>query len=805
MSEWMGGFFEKRFGVQPERTVRVVHTLGIMGAALLFSALATLVMAFNAFFVDQSLATLNVGDPAPRDIIAPQSTTYISAVLTEQGRQNAVNAVEDIYDLPDPNVARQQTTLARRILDFVNNVRRDPYASLEQKASDISQITALGLTANDPITEALLELNDDTWRLVDEQIISVLERVYQQSIRDSDVETVINRLPNQVSLSFQERESRVVTEIVGDLVRPNTFVNTQETDAARETAAREFQPVERTFLAGQIVVGEGNIITAADYEALQQLGLLEVSAFERRQALLRAAAQSFVLSVIIMIVIGLFISRFHHELYQQPRFILLAAAIYLLFLAGARVIGVSDGELYIYPTTAMALLFVAIIGPEVAIITTLGLAVMMGFMIGQRLEVATLVTVSGLIGTLSLRRAERLNSYFFAGLMVALVNVMVVVVFNLGDSQARLSEDVLLPTLVLFGALNGVLSAAGATALMYLVTLLFNLPTGLRLVELSQPNQPLLQRLLRDAPGTYQHSLQVANLSEQATNAVGGNAELVRVAALYHDIGKALNAPFFVENQAEGLNPHDEMGDPYRSADIIIGHVTEGAQLARQNRIPQRVRDFINEHHGTTRVEYFYRQALAEAENPDTIDPQDFTYPGPIPQSRETAIMMLADSCESTVRARRPSNRQEIQEIVQGIIDARSRDGQLDDSGLTANNMKTIRIVFVDMLQAVFHPRINYPSSGTAHPATPAAPAKPPAAEKAAKASGGGAAGSSPKPDPDVPAAQKGGSAATVKEDDDVSPLPDVPPLPRRSVDADSSNHQSRSGQSEQDEGEKRD
>ncbi len=779
MSQWMAGYFEKRFSVDPERTVRVIHTLGIMGAALLFSALATLVMSFNAFFVDQSLATLNVGDPAPRDIIAPQSTTYTSEVLTEQGRDNAVSAVEDIYDLPDPNVARQQTTLARQILDFINNVRRDPYGSLEQKASDISQVTALNLTASDPITEAILEVDDETWRLVDEQIISVLERVYQQQIRDDDVENVISRLPNQVSLSFEPRETRVVTEIVGDLVRPNTFVNDVETTDARESAAAGFQPVERTFLAGQSVVAEGSIITAADYEALQQLNLLEVSVAERRQALLRTTAQSFVLSVIIMIVIGLFIARFYQELYQQPRFVLLAAAIYLLFLAGARVIGVSDGELYIYPTTAMALLFVAIIGPEVAIITTLGLAVMMGFMIGQRLEIATLVTVGGLIGTLSLRRAERLNSYFFAGLMVALVNVMVVVVFNLGDSQTRLAENVpLVPTLVLFSVLNGVLSAAGATALMYLVTIMFNLPTGLRLVELSQPNQPLLQRLLREAPGTYQHSLQVANLSEQATNAVGGNAELVRVAALYHDIGKALDAPFFVENQAEGLNPHDEMGDPYRSADIIIGHVTEGDKLARQYRLPQRVRDFIMEHHGTTRVEYFYRQALAEAEDPDAIDPMDFTYPGPIPQSRETAIMMLADSCESTVRARRPTNRQEITEIVQGIIDARNRDGQLDDSGLTSNNIKTVRTVFVEMLQAVHHPRINYPS------VTGPAPVRPPSDDKLGRGGDKPPAESlSPGPPEKANAVNPKPVPTGVQEEDDVSPLPDVPRLPRRNAD----------------------
>ncbi|MEL6269910.1 MAG: HDIG domain-containing metalloprotein, partial [Chloroflexota bacterium] len=462
---------------------------------------------------------------------------------------------------------------------------------------------------------------------------------------------------------------------------------------------------------------------------------------------------------------------------------MLSAGLYLLVLVGARIIGVEQGDLYIYPTAAMAMLFVAIIGAEVAIVATLGLAMMIGFMVGQRLDLATMVATGGLIGILTLRRAERLNSYFFAGLMVSLVNIVIIVIFNLGDSQIRLVEDApLFPNLVVFGFINGLLAAAAAMALMYLVTIMFNLPTGLRLVELSQPNHPMLQRLLRDAPGTYQHSLQVANLSEQATSAIGGKAELVRVAALYHDVGKSLNAPFFVENQADGVNPHDEMGDPYRSADIIISHVTEGGKLARQNRLPGRLRDFILEHHGTTRVEYFYRQALSDAEDPDSVDPMDFTYPGPIPQSRETAVMMLADSCESTVRARRPSSKQEIQEIVQGIIDARRSAGQLDESGLTTNDLKTIRTVFVDMLQAVFHPRINYPSSAS-RPATPSPSPPTPERTKTVETKKISPADSNPTRPATLNRSAVEEAMKVVPEeeqDDDVSPLPDVPPLPRK-------------------------
>jgi putative nucleotidyltransferase with HDIG domain len=320
---------------------------------------------------------------------------------------------------------------------------------------------------------------------------------------------------------------------------------------------------------------------------------------------------------------------------------------------------------------------------------------------------------------------------------------------------------------------------------MYLVTLLFNLPTTLKLVELSQPNQPLLQRLLREAPGTYQHSLQVANLAEQAANAIGANAELTRVAALYHDIGKMLNPAFFVENQADNVNPHDVLGDPYRSADMIISHVTDGDRLARQYRLPARIRDFIMEHHGTTLVAYFYRQAVGQADDEESVDVDQFMYPGPRPQSRETAVLMLADSCESTVRARKPTNKQEIADIVQQILDARMRDAQLDDSGLTTNDIKTIRYILIEMLQAVFHPRINYPTMpttrqerqpelatevATADLLDEGAPRLPEPARRAEPAPS--------EAPPRVPMVPAETGAPTIEDNDD-SPLPEVPPLRR--------------------------
>nr|MBA3871314.1 HDIG domain-containing protein [Anaerolineae bacterium] len=434
----------------------------------------------------------------------------------------------------------------------------------------------------------------------------------------------------------------------------------------------------------------------------------------------------------------------------------------------------------------------ALASAEVSVIGVLGLATLVGLMQNNSLEMAMLVGVGGLLATLTVRRPERLNGYFMPGLLVGLANVAVVLIFFQGDLTST-SNTVGIGTLILYSLVNGVLSATIALAGIYIATLLFNIPTGLKLVELSQPNQPLLQRLLREAPGTYQHSLQVSNMSEQAANAIGMNADLVRVAALYHDVGKMINPAFFTENQIEGINPHDALDDPARSAAIIISHVTEGDKIARQYRLPARLRDFILEHHGT-QVLYFYQQAVQRAGSDQGIDVEQFTYPGPKPQTKETAILMLADSSEATVRSRKPTKKQEIDEIVHHIIDGKIQSGQLDESGLTLNDLNIIRRIFVDMLQAVFHPRINYPpqlkSTTESSTEIPRVPSLPNVTQEVA--------GPRMLPDGDLvptivvatepepvdtprPSVQTKEMPAIkiVLDTEDEAPLPDVPPLPR--------------------------
>ncbi len=695
MIAWAASRIERYTGIPQESAARFLTRSFVAAAAAGFVLIATAILAFEPIFFGQAEAEgLQVGRIIQQDVYAPETISFVSNVLTEQRRQQIINDVRPIFDPPDPAVARQQTEQARRILDFVANVRADLYSVEEQKIRDIQQITALNL--NEATIVQLFNVDDSLWQEIDTEIIAILERVMRGEIKSTDLARIRAQLPTQVSVRFNDmREIDVIVSLVSDLLRPNTIENIQATEQAQQEALGSINEEIRSFEAGQLIITSGTRISEADYEVLERIGLLRV---EERQA--QAISRALVAATMTMVVMGMYIARFRPSLmYHEPRFLALLAALFLMMLAGAR-FGLT-GPIYVYPAAALGLLYVAIIGAEVAIIGIVGLAFLMGMMAGGLLEVAAFVGVGGIIGVLNLRHPERLNSFFIAGLMVSLSGVAIVMLFNFNTPN--------LPLFVLYAALNGILTAVIAIAALYLLTLMFNLPTALKLIELSQPNQPLLQRLLREAPGSYQHSLQVSNLSEQAANAIGADAELTRVAALYHDIGKMLNPVFFTENQTEGSNPHDTLNDPYRSADIIIGHITGGDDLARQYRLPQRIRDFIREHHGTSQVFVFYQQAIILAgDDESAVDIQDFTYPGPRPRSRETAIMLLADGCEAAVRARQPKNKADIEEVVHSVIDGRRKAGQLDDSGLTFGDLSKIEEIFVDILQAIYHPRINY-------------------------------------------------------------------------------------------------
>ena len=792
---------EDRFNIDPQRTKTFGLFALVVVASVAFALFCTVIVAFDDIFLSfNNVANLTIGSVPTEDVIASEEGSFASEILTEQERAKVLSQLAAVYYPPDPNVARQQRELTAKILEYIDNVRGDSYASLERQIADITAITSLQLNEDEDTIVSILQLPDENWLQVRNEIISVLERVMREEIRATDLKKVREQLPTQVSLRLPPQESQIVTFITADVIRANTFENPEQTTIDRAEALNSIEDQQRQFIAGQTVAPANQPIDTLSFEALQELGLLAQTS-NRGSRISRA----LLASVLVVVLLGLYVSRFEpHLIYSGQKDLIIIAVLFLVALAATRTFG--NSNIYLMPAAALGIVYVAISTPNLAIVAAIGLA-FLGGLLGRSpsLEFASLIAAGNIGAILTLRNAGRLNNYFFAGLFVGLANAAVVAIFALQIGFR--GQDA---TNMLQAFFSGVLIVPTASfAVMYVLTVLFNLATPFKLMDLSQPSKPLLQRLLREAPGSYQHSLQVANLAEQAAEAVGANTQMTHVAALYHDIGKMTNPFFFRENQLHIHNPHDALDDPYRSADIIINHVIEGDQIAKKYNLPNRIRDFIREHHGTTQVFVFYQRALAASGDESGVDPADFTYPGPIPQSRETAIMMMADSCESAIRAVKPQSNKEIADLVHGIIEDKRNNGQLDASMLTLNDLRKIEETFIDVLRGLFHPRIDYAkaiqATGTSRPeptngnGSAKATVDPLPARQAAQAdtkrNGELTRGTSGEPDHAIAAAEASNSRDEMQvpqpshhsENDDGSilmeseePLFEVPRLPKR-------------------------
>jgi len=645
---------------------------------------------------------LEEGDVAPQDVRLPRSVTYESAILSARAQEQAVSQVEPVYTRPDPALARQQLDRARQVLDYLGSVRADPLASSAQKRAWILAVTELADLSLETLDD-LQALEDESWDRVQLETLAVIDQAMRREIREGYLNEAVEGVPALVSLDLSIAETAVTIAMVQQFLISNSFLDPGATAQAQERAREEIEPVLRPLKAGEIIVREGERVDALDVEALDQLGL--------RQPQLKwpDVASAGFLSVLMTWLLCLYLARFQSEVLWHGQQLFLLILLTSLSVLGAGLM-VPGGLVlrYLAPAPALAMLAAAALGPHAGVAAAAFLGGVVGFVADNSLEMATYTTLGGLVAALTVGRVERIGALFRAGAFVALVHIVVVVVFRLPYGVTP-PADLLVTGLS--GALNGGLAASLALGGLFLIGPLFDITTTMRLIELSRPDHPLLQRLLCEAPATYHHSLMVANLAEQAAERIGADALLTRVGAYYHDVGKISRPYFFTENQAEGVNPHDRL-DPHTSAEVIINHVRDGLELARRYRLPRRVRAFIPEHHGTNWVSFFYSKAVELAGDESLVSESDFRHQGPNPQSRETALVMLADSCEAAVRSVRPSSADELAEVVNRIIGKRVDDGQLGECDLTLRDLAIVRETFVAALKGAFHPRVKYPESG---------------------------------------------------------------------------------------------
>jgi len=658
-----------------------------------------------------ALSTVSVveGNVASQDIMSPYAVSYESQVLTTQNQQEAAQQVDPIYTRPDSSIARHQLTQLKEALNFIDSVRNDQFASLEQKYTDLAALE--GIYISQDTAEQILDLSDVRRQTVHQESIVILEQVMRNTIREVDLEDARQQLPSLVSLSLAEDQVNLVVEIASSFVAPNSVFSEEETQVARDEAMESVPAVTRSIVAGETIIRRGEIVESVDIEALQEVGLLTTFSGWQNQAGTLA-----VVSLSAALIILYFLA--YPGLLRTTKQLVLFIVLFLVFLGVSRY--VTPGHLvipYLFPMAAYSLIIAALIDRKTALYTTIPLAILAAYGMPYALDLTLYYSLGGLMGLLILRRPQRLSAYAPVAGIIAVSGAVILVAYRIIDPATDITG---LATLIGASLFNGIASAGLTILIEYSLAPVLDLTTTLQLVELSRPDHPLLQRLLREIPGTYQHTLQVANLAEQAAERIQANSMLARVGALYHDIGKMKDPQFFVENQGTNqIDTHDDMA-PEDSAAIIMDHVQYGLELAKKYRLPRRIRNFIPEHHGTLMTRYQYGKALELAGGDDTaIDKSIYRYPGPRPQSVETALVMLADGCEAYVRSQNPETDAELRSMIKDMVDRRVEAGQLNNTELTLKDLKIIIDSYTATLKGSYHARVDYPENNESEESDP--------------------------------------------------------------------------------------
>ncbi len=638
---------------------------------------------------------LREGDVARQTIKSPRRVQFVSQFLTNQAREEAAARIADIYAY-DPALAGQQVQRLRNLGDQITAIRQSTNLTDDEKRTQLSRLSESGLSPEGIL--AVLRLSEAEWNQVRNEAVRLVSEAMRNRITAEQVGAVRDQLPAQLSPDLNPLQARVAVELARAHIVPNLTVDAAQTEAAREAARRRVEPVVVTVEAGEVILRDGEVATVLALEKLAATGLAS------------GGIDLYQLGSVGLIAAGLAAALAGYLAVFEPRTILSIRRFGLIavLIVGAVLVArlTIPGRPYYelaFPAAAVPMLAGALLGPGVGLaglVTLVGLLMLVG---SGTPQLAVYGLATGLAGLLAAQPTARTHHFFLAGVGVALTGLAATLGFRL---MVRDLEPMSLPLLAFLCLVNGLLSAALTVGSLAVLGYIFGITTGSHLLELADPNQPLLRRLLVEAPGTYYHSLIVGNLAERAAEAVKADKLLVRVGAYYHDIGKLVRPGFYTENQAPGENIHDRL-DPRVSVELIRAHVTDGLELARRHRLPGRVRDLIAEHHGTTLIQYFYHRAKELGLN---VSPEEFRYPGPKPRSKEAAILMLADTVEATARSARSHTPEDLDAIVDRMVALRIAEGQLDECDLTLGDIERIKQALKEGLRGIYHPRTEYPA-----------------------------------------------------------------------------------------------
>ncbi len=675
---------------------------------ILFTVLLALLFASSA--LPQRL-DVTVGEPAPRNIKAPLE--FVDRPATERLQAEAMAEVPGVYE-QDPTVGDEVLSQLAVIFSEIRQLRGDvSLAELEDlvdgesadgmerpdlhsAARRLENLVPGTVTAAD--IETILEAEDAEIDAAESQAESLLSFFFSQGVKSGGLDA----FRDQIQEAFDRSElpdglATFVGDMTSSLLVPNLLYSAEETENRRRAAAEAVDP--EIILRGQVLVADGEVISSEDMVRLRDAGLL---ADDRPW---RIYLSSGAYALVLIVLAGAYLGRLQPGILTSESRLVLVGLVFLVTLFVARLtMAVSP---FLVPLAAGTILLAVLIDSNTAVFMGLLMSMSLFLISGADVKVVLVGLVGAIAAALAASRIEDRNDLMRAGFLASIAGMLVLATYAFYTGGATIRDSMLWRNLLWSGG-NGLLSAVIAIGTLPFLETLFGIITPVKLVELASPTQPLLRRLLEEAPGTYHHSLMVANMAEAASEAVGGDPVLARVGAYFHDVGKARRPYFFVENQFGGENPHDKLS-PNLSALIVISHVKDGVDMADEAGMPEPVTDFIATHHGTTLTGYFYSRAK---ELSDGDVPEDgFRYPGPRPQSKETAVVMLADAVEATVRSLSRPTPDRVRAVVRDLIHARLEDGQLDRCDLTLRDLDRVGEVFSQVLSGAFHRRLEYPES----------------------------------------------------------------------------------------------
>ncbi|NNU75812.1 HDIG domain-containing protein [Clostridium estertheticum] len=655
--------------------------------------------------------TLTVGDIAKADIKAPREVE--NEELTKSDIAKAIEKVGKktikvpVNEKAVENIDKLFSTVSKLNAADVNKAGSLNNEDLDGKAAlEKEKITSL--KKSNPISNFTYENYQFLINLELKQANELEKFIEKTMTTINDITTINENKPEEITMAkgmiattfinsnFPKNIREIGIAIANVEVRPNTIYDKASTDVAIKEAEKNVKPA--IIKKDQIIIKEGEPITAEQMSLLESLGLLNsTNNFDWSLYLSLAALVCFVI-----LLQWFYLYKYHPEIYYDTKKLIMLNILSIIAILLARVLGIIS--IFVIPLACVPMLMAILSNEEISIVLNIFNCILISVAVNFNFEITILSLLNSIVGVILLKKMQQRNDILYSSLYIAMVNL--VIYLSMGFLLSNSIIEVFKKAGLVYIA--SLVAGTLTIGLLPFFESIFDIVTTVKLLELSNPNHPLLKRLLLEAPGSYHHSVLVANLSEVAAEVVGANPVLARACAYYHDIGKIKRPYFFKENQLGNDNPHDKI-TPNLSTLIIISHVKDGLELAKEYKLPKVIQDVIVQHHGTTLVKYFYVTMKNSSENPDEIKEEDFRYNGPNPESKEAAIIMLADAVEAAVRSIPNSTKGKIEEMVNNLIKVRLNDGQLDNCDLTLKDLEKIRKSFLKVLSGIYHERIEYP------------------------------------------------------------------------------------------------